>query len=118
MKMPPPRDDLHYKFHLGCLLESLKADFDGPIYRNEDDLEAVRNSDSDVVAVVSPGRPMVFYVSREKFLRGEVGLNAGDLFMESMSAGVPFTSEELDDREADYPFAESTAVGDPTSPVE
>jgi hypothetical protein len=73
MKMPPPRDDLHYKFHVGCLLESLKADFDGPIYRNEDDLEAVRNSDSDVVAVVSPD-------SREKFLRGEVGLNAGDLF--------------------------------------
>ncbi|MCB1205194.1 MAG: hypothetical protein KDN18_13115 [Verrucomicrobiae bacterium] len=80
MKTPIPRDDLYYRFHVGCLLESLKADFDGPIYQTEDDLEAVRNSDADVVAVVSPDCPAVFYVSREKFLRGEVGLNADDLF--------------------------------------
>ena len=71
---------LFYEFHVNALLERVRTEFDGPIYRGEEDLETVRNSQSTTVAVVAEDRPMVFYVSREKVLRGEINLNAWDLF--------------------------------------
>ena len=71
---------LYHEFHTNQLLENLAEEFDGPVYRSEADLEAVRNSDSPTVAVVAPDEPMIFYVPREKFLSGEIGMNSWDLF--------------------------------------
>jgi len=72
-------EDLSYEYCVKHLVESVSEDFDGPIYRNEEDLEMVRNSDSPTVAVLAPDRPAILFVSREKFLRGEIKMNADDL---------------------------------------
>jgi len=70
-----------YEYHVGCLLDRVREDFDGPIYRNEGDLETVRNSESVFVGVVAEDEPAIYFVSREKFLRGEIGLTGDDLFV-------------------------------------
>ncbi len=73
-------DALAHESRMNYLLESVSENFDGPIYRGEEDLEAVQNSDSPTVAVVAPDQEMIFYVPREKVIRGEIGMNAEDLF--------------------------------------
>lgn len=72
-------EEFYYEYHTRELVEQVRESFDGPIYRGEEDLESVRNSESNSVAVVAEDQPMIFFVSREKFLRGEFNLNSSDL---------------------------------------
>ncbi|MCG8602305.1 MAG: hypothetical protein MI807_19330 [Verrucomicrobiales bacterium] len=56
--------------------EALKS----PVYRGEEDLEKIRNSDSPTVAVLASDQETIFFVSRERVLRGEIKMNTWDLF--------------------------------------
>ena len=76
-------EKLSREFHLNCLLESVREEFDGPIYQSEEDLEAVQNSDAPTVAVVAEDQPMIFYVPREEFLKDKDGTKADDLFSQA-----------------------------------
>lgn len=66
------------------LLEPIEPDpSEHPIYRGEEDLESIRNSDSPFVAVIVPDQDMTLYVSREKVLNGEINpatMSAEELF--------------------------------------
>lgn len=73
-------EKLSREFHLNYLLESLREEFDGPIYQSEEDLEAIQNSNAPTVAVVAEDQPMIFYVPREEFLKNKVGTKADELF--------------------------------------
>lgn len=76
----------NYEYDVNSLLNHVREDFDGPIYRSEADLETVRNSESVFVGVVAEDEPAIYFVSREKFLRGEIGLKGDDLFVHG---GIP-----------------------------
>lgn len=69
-----------HEWDIAQLLKGVREEFDGPIYRSEEDLEAIRNSDAPTIAVAAEDQSMIGYVPREAFLKNGASTKADDIW--------------------------------------
>ncbi len=69
-----------HEWEINHLLEGVREHFDGPIYRSEEDLEAIRNSDAPTIAVAAEDESMIGCVPREAFLKNGASTKADDIW--------------------------------------
>ena len=69
-----------HEWDIDQLLKGVRKEFDGPIYRSEEDLEAIRNSDAPTIAVAAEDQSMIGYVPREEFLKRGASTKADDIW--------------------------------------
>lgn len=69
-----------HEWEINYLLEGIRDEFDGPIYRSEEDLETIRNSDAPTIVVAAEDKPIIGYVPREAFLKNGASNRADDIW--------------------------------------
>lgn len=69
-----------HEWDIAQLLKGVREEFDGPIYRSEEDLEAIRNSDAPTIVVAAEDQSMIGYVPREAFLKNGASTKADDIW--------------------------------------